>query len=267
MIGAKALSALVVLSFAASGASAETLRIAAASDLKFAMDEIVADFRQDHPDDAIDVIYGSSGNFHTQIQQGAPYDMYFAADIEYPRALVKAGFAASNVRPYATGRIVLWSAQLDASELTLADLPGLDVVKIAIANPAHAPYGKRAEEAMRATQVWDQIQRKLVFGENIAQTAQFVQSGNAQIGVIALSLALSPELAATGSYYLVPEALHEPLEQGFIITKRAASKALAAEFAEYMSSANVRTIMRRYGFVLPGEEQRTSAIESDVVGQ
>jgi len=249
---------LGVLVLAGSPACAATLRIAAAADLKFALDEIVTEFRLEHPGNDIDVVYGSSGNFHTQIQQGAPYDMYFAADIEYPRELVRSGFAASTVRPYATGRIVLWSAELDASTFTLADLPALDVAKIAIANPAHAPYGKRAQEALRATGVWDRVEPKLVYGENIAQTAQFVQSGNAQIGIIALSLALSPQLATDGKYYLIPDSLHESLEQGFIITKRAAANSLAEAFAQYMASVNVRNTMRRYGFVLPGETSVTA---------
>lgn len=245
--------ATILLVAAGLPASAESLRIAAASDLKFAMDEIVTEFREAHPGNDVEVVYGSSGNFHAQIQQGAPYDMYFSADIEYPRELVKRGFAKADVRPYAIGRIVLWSTQLDASNLTLADLPSLDVAKIAIANPAHAPYGKRAEEALRATDVWDQVEPKLVYGENIAQTAQFVQSGNARLGIIALSLALSPELATQGKHYLIPDSLHEPLEQGFIITKRAVANSLAEAFAKYMDSASVRTTMRRYGFVLPGE--------------
>jgi molybdate transport system substrate-binding protein len=254
----RTVATLGFLVLAGSPALAESLRIAAASDLRFAMEEIVAEYRREHPDNHVEVVYGSSGNFHTQIQQGAPYDMYFSADIEYPRELVKSGFAKSDVRPYAIGRIVLWSARLDASTLTLDDLATLDVAKIAIANPAHAPYGKRAAEALRATGVWDDVESKLVYGENIAQTAQFVQSGNAQIGILALSLALSPQLQAQGGYYLIPDALHEPLEQGFIITKRATANSAAETFAQYMDSASARSVMRRYGFVLPGETSVTA---------
>ena len=251
----KFVNALILLALAAIAqtASAQPLRIAAASDLKFAMDEIAAQFRQEHPDLAVEVIYGSSGNFNTQIQQGAPFDLYFSADIEYPRELVRAGFAASEVQPYAVGHIVLWSAQVDASRLTLEDLIRPEFSKIAIANPAHAPYGRRAEEAMRSTGVWERVESKLVYGDNIAQTAQFVQSGNAQIGIIALSLALSPELATAGRYYLIPDSLHAPLEQGFIITKRAADDPRARTFADYMSSERARRTMVRYGFVLPGD--------------
>ena len=238
--------------FAAS-AHAGKITIAAAADLKFAMDEIVATFQQAHSADQVDVIYGSSGKFHAQIQRGAPYDLYFSADIAFPRALAKAGFAASEVRPYAVGRIVLWSAAMDARQMTLASLTDARVARVAIANPRHAPYGKRAEEALRATGLWDKVEPKLVYGENIAHAAQFVQSGNAQVGVIALALAVSPELAGKGGYWLIPDHLHAPLEQGFIITRRAQGNALAQRFADYMGSQAARAVMTRYGFVLPGE--------------
>ena len=137
--------------------------------------------------------------------------------------------------------------------MTLADLTDPSIRKIAIANPQHAPYGKRAEEALKAAGVWDKIKPKLVYGENIAQTAQYVQSGNAQVGIIALSLALGPELARQGSYALIPDKLHQPLEQGFIITRRAADNSLARAFARFMASKEARAIMTRYGFALPAE--------------
>jgi molybdate transport system substrate-binding protein len=139
-------------------AHAEKITIAAAADLKFAMDEIVTHFRKTSAGDALDVIYGSSGKFHTQIQQGAPYDLFFSADIGFPRELAKAGLAAGEVKPYALGRIVLWSTSLDASKMTLASLTDPKITRIAIANPKHAPYGKRAEEALRASGVWDKIE-------------------------------------------------------------------------------------------------------------
>ena len=234
-------------------AHAGKITVAAAADLKFAMDEIVATFQRSNSADQVDVIYGSSGKFHAQIQQGAPYDLYFSADIAFPRALAKAGFAASEVKPYAVGRIVLWSATLDARQMTLASLTDARIARVAIANPKHAPYGKRAEEALRAAGLWDKVEPKLVYGENIAHTAQFVRTGNAQVGVIALALALNPELASKGGYWLIPDHLHAPLEQGFVITKRAESNALAQQFADYMGSKAARAVMAKYGFVLPGE--------------
>lgn len=232
---------------------AETIMIAAASDLKFAMDELVLQFRKSRPDDTVEVVYGSSGRFHAQIQAGAPYDLYFSADISYADSLRDAGFASSPVITYGYGRIVLWSSTLDAGTMTLESLSSDAISRIAIANPRHAPYGARAEEAMRAAGVWDSIERKIVFGENIAQTAQFVQSGNAQIGIIALALAMSPELSRQGGHWLIPDSLHAPLQQGFIVTRRAETSALAEQFADYMQQTEAREIMVRHGFVMPDE--------------
>lgn len=246
-----ALAVLVLASF--STASAAEVNIAAAADLKFALDEIVTAFKKVHPGNAIQTTYGSSGKFHTQILQGAPFDLFFSADISYPRELARRGMAASDAKPYAVGRIVLWSKGVTASRMTLASLDDPKISRIAIANPRHAPYGKRAEEALRSAGVWNKLQSRLVLGENIAHAAQFVQTGNAQAGIIALSLALNPELASKGGYYLIPYKLHTPLEQGYIITRRAADNKLAREFADYMAARTARAIMVKYGFVLPGE--------------
>jgi molybdate transport system substrate-binding protein len=247
-------SLLLALSlFSAATAQADQITVAAAADLKFALNDIVARFERAHPGDDVQVVYGSSGKFNAQIRQGAPYDLYFSADIAFPRELARSGLAASDVMPYAMGRIVLWMPGLDARHMTLASLTAPGIKRIAMANPRHAPYGKRAEEALRAAGVWGQVKHKLVFGENIAHAAQFVQTGNAQAGIIALALARNPELARQGSYWLIPDTLHKPLEQGFIITKRAEGNALAQRFADYMSSPVARTIMTGYGFVLPGD--------------
>jgi len=252
----RACFALLICLFSLPALAGGKITIAAAADLKFALEEILVAFRQANPADEVETIYGSSGKFHTQIQQGAPFDLYFSADIEYPRLLAKEGFSASAARPYAVGRIVLWSVSRDARQMTLADLADPAIRKIAIANPRHAPYGKRAEEALRAAGVWDKVESRLVMGENIAQTAQYVQTGNADVGIIALSLALNKELATKGGYALIPGKLHQPLEQGFIITKRAAGNPLAKQFADTMGSPEARRIMVRWGFTLPQETTR-----------
>jgi molybdate transport system substrate-binding protein len=225
-----------------------SITIAAAADLKFAMDDIVTTFRQAHPADRVNVIYGSSGQFYTQIRQGAPFDLFFSADIAYPQALAAAGLTASAPKSYATGRIVLWSATLDASKLRLQDLAEPRFDRIAIANPEHAPYGKRAQQALQASGVWDKVRGRLVYGENIAQTAQFVQTGNARIGIIALSLAMNPAFAAKGGYALIPADLHEPLDQGFVVTRRAAGNPLARSFAGFIDSPPAQAILHHYGF-------------------
>ena len=244
---------LLAVGFAPALSAAEKITIAAASDLKYCLDEIVADYRKAHADSDIDVVYGSSGKFKTQIEQGAPFDLFFSADIEFPRALLASNLAVGEVRPYATGRLVLWSNVIDAKNLKIADLTRADIAKIAIANPQHAPYGERAEEALRASGVWQAVEGKLVYGENIAQTAQFAESGNVQVGIIALSLVLEPDRSGKGSYSLVPDSLHQPLEQGFVITKRAAENPLAKAFADNMGSRQTRAVMVRYGFALAGE--------------
>ncbi|ATQ70647.1 MULTISPECIES: molybdate ABC transporter substrate-binding protein [Methylosinus] len=233
--------------------AAGSIAIAAAADLKFAMDEIVADFRSAHPGDDVSVIYGSSGKFHTQIQNGAPFDIFFSADIAYARSLLQNGSAASEPVLYAVGRIVLWSGALDAARMTLENLVDPHIRRIAIANPKHAPYGRAAEEALKAEDVWNRLQGRLVFGENVAQTAQYARTGAADVAIIALSLVLSPELKGKGSYSEIPENLYAPLRQAFVVTKRGGNNPLAETFAKFMASPAARRVMIRYGFVLPGE--------------
>lgn len=236
---------------------AEKMTIAAAADLKFALDEAVHTYQKNNPQDEIQVIYGSSGKLFTQIQQGAPYDLYFSADIDYPKRLITEGLTAGQVTPYAIGRIVLWApgAQRDTSKMSLEDLVNPQIKRIAIANPKHAPYGKRAEEALKATKVWSQIESKLIYGENVSQAGHFVQTNNAQVGIIALSLALGPEMANQGKYWLIPDNLHTPLAQGFVVTKRAEHHAVAQKFSRFMTTPEVRQIMMKYGFTLPNEKR------------
>jgi len=230
---------------------AETVTIAAASDLQFAMDALVRVFRQQEADANLKLVYGSSGTFNAQISQGAPFDLYFSADISYPQALLAKGLAASEVRPYATGRLVLWSLREDVSTLDWSEISDPRFRRIAIANPRHAPYGKRAEETLQALGMLDEVRGRLVLGENISQAAQFVQTGNAELGLVALSLVSAPGLSAQGWYQLVPANLHEPLLQGYIITRRAQDNALAWRFAAFVESPVARGILESHGFVLP----------------
>lgn len=243
---------LLLLALALPAAARESLNIAAAADLKFVMNRIVESFRSKNPDAAINVTYGSSGNFYTQIKQGAPFDLYFSADIAFPRRLAAEGLASSTPELYARGRIVLWTrndAGLDPQR-GLELLLDPTVRTVAIANPEHAPYGARARECLISKGLWEKVQSKLVFGENIAQTAQFIQTGNAAIGIIALSLVKAPSLSE-GQYLLLPESCHQPLDQGYIVTSRAAANPLAKKFAAFISSPGPRAIMETYGFVLP----------------
>lgn len=238
-------------------AQAGELTIAAAADLKYAMAEIADAFRSAHPGDKVEVVYGSSGKFHTQIQNGAPFDLFFSADIAYPKELEKMGLTAGTAKPYAVGRIVLWSPKPELAKLPLKSLPSSPAIrKFAIANPDHAPYGRRAQEALEHEGAWEAMKPKLVLGENIAHTAQFVDSGAAEAGIVALSLVKSPNLANKGAWTLIPAEWHQPLEQGYVVTARAKNNPLAKAFAQYMEQPAARAVMRRYGFVLPGEEEK-----------
>ncbi len=231
------------------------ITVAAAADLHYALDKVIAAYRHDHPADNIDVVYGSSGKLLVQIEQGAPFDLFFSADSHFPEQLRARGSAGGQPVPYAVGRIVLWSASIDMHDVQLADLAQARFGRIAIANPRHAPYGMRAEQALRRAGIWDQLQSRLVYGENVGQTAQFAQSGNARVGVIAQSLALDPAMAK-GSYALVPATAYEPLQQSFVLTRRGAGNALARDFAHYMQGAAARSILTRYGFTLPAAAGR-----------
>ncbi|MEF3193932.1 MAG: molybdate ABC transporter substrate-binding protein [Halothiobacillaceae bacterium] len=241
--------------FALSGvAAADEAKIAAAADLKYAFNEIKAQFEKKHPEHKLEIIMGSSGKFTQQIENGAPYDVFFSADVNFPKKLVASGKAIEPVTTYAFGRVVLWSPKVDASKLTLADLTKPEFRKIAIAAPDHAPYGQRAKEALEHAKVWDKIENKIVYGENISHTAQLIDTQAAEIGIIALSLALNDKLKSKGGYYLIPGDYHKPLEQAYVVTKHGENNKAALAFAEFMRTEDARKIMRHYGFVLPGEK-------------
>lgn len=231
--------------------AADRLTIAAAADLQTALPGVVALYAKRYPADQIDLVFGSSGKFNTQIRNGAPFDLFFSADIDLPRGLVRDGFATGEAVPYALGRLVLWSTRIELARTPLAQLPNAPFTRLAIANPKHAPYGQRAEEALRQAGVFDAVRSRLVFGENIAQTAQFALSGNAEAGIIALSLALTPEMHRRGHYTLIDSSLHRPLLQGFVVTRRGANSAAARRFAEFFASEAVRELLAQYGFAKP----------------
>jgi molybdate transport system substrate-binding protein len=225
--------------------------IAAASDLKFALDSIVTVFKKNNAG-TIDITYGSSGKLSAQISNGAPFDIFFSADISYPQQLKNKKLTSSEIYPYAIGRIVLWSKKIDPQVEGMSALRQSSIKKIAIANPAHAPYGKRAEEAMAFYKLNDIVKDKLVYGENISQTAQFVTTGVADIGIIALSLALSPNMKKeSGKYFLIPELAHKQLLQGMVLMQRAKGNDLAISFQQFVKSDAVKEILRYFGFSKP----------------
>jgi molybdate transport system substrate-binding protein len=234
-------------------ARAQEIRVAAAADLKFALDELDTQYEKE-TGKKIDVSYGSSGNFFAQIQNGAPFDLLLSADIEYPRKLEAVGLAEpGTLYEYAVGRIVIWmpaDARADLAKLGWKALLEPGVERIAIANPEHAPYGRAAVAALRNAGVYEQVLRRLVYGENIAQAAQFVASGSAQAGILALSLAVSPPMRA-GKRWEIPANMHPPIEQGAIILKSAKDKEGARAFLAFLKSDAGRKILESYGFILP----------------
>jgi molybdate transport system substrate-binding protein len=246
-----AIIAFVSFVFYSNGQQPDRILVAAASDLKFALDSVAKTFKAIHPG-TVDITYGSSGKLSEQILNGAPFDLFFSADITYPNQLKEKGFASSEVYPYAIGRIVLWSKKIDPRKEEMKSLLDPFIKKVAIANPVHAPYGKRAEEALRYYKMLDNIKGQLVYGENISQTAQYVTSGAADIGIIALSLALSPNMKREGGkYFVIPEISHEPLLQGFVVTSRARGNELAVTFQQFVRGDKGNAILRYFGFTKP----------------
>jgi molybdate transport system substrate-binding protein len=240
------------VSFPAAAGAGE-LKVAAAADLTFAFKEVGARF-QTQTGNRVDLTFGSSGNFFAQIQNGAPFDLFFSADVGYPRKLEAAGLAEpDSIYEYASGKLVLWvpnSSKLDLGR-GLAALLDPGVRKIAIANPQHAPYGTVAVAAMRHAAVYDKIKNKLVLGENISQTAQFVQSGNADVGIIALSLALAPAMKDRGRYVEIPASDYPLLIQAGAILQSSRNKALARQFLNFLKKPETVALMERYGFSTP----------------
>lgn len=228
------------------------LAIAAAADLQFALTEVKAAFTKAQPGLEVAITYGSSGNFYTQLTNKAPFDLFLSADLDYPKKLVAAGLAdGSTAFRYSRGRLVLWvpkGSPIPLEQLGMRALLHPAARKVAIANPRHAPYGKAAEAALRKLGLLDALAPRLVFGENIGQTAQFVQTGAADIGILALSLAKAPALAATGRTFEVPPDAYPPLDQGGVILNHARNRAAALAFRDFLRSPQGLAILRRYGF-------------------
>ena len=228
--------------------------VAAAADLKFAVTEISEAFKAETGKE-VKLSFGSTGNFATQIREGAPFQVFMAADEKYVLDLAKDGLTRDEGTLYAQGRIVMITPhgstlKADGSlESLKAALAAGAITHFAIANPDHAPYGVRAREALQHAGLWEAVQSKLVLGENVSQAAQFATSGDAQGGIIAYSLALSKEVSALGEYELIPAGWHDPLNQRMVLLKSAGP--LAEEFYAYINAPAARAIMEKYGFVLP----------------
>jgi molybdate transport system substrate-binding protein len=243
-----AVSLLVLAGCARPPAKPRALAVAAAADLSFAIEEISAAFARERPGAEVHATFGSSGNFYAQIRNGAPFDIFLSADMNYPRKLAadRVG-VADSLFPYATGRIVVWvpaASRLDPATL----LRDNSVRRLAIANPEHAPYGAAAQAAMRSLGVYDALAKKLALGENVAQTFGFVESGAADAGIVALSLAVAPSAQGKGRYWEIPLDAYPPIEQGGLLLKDTPD---ARAFRAFLTGPQGRGILKRFGVSAP----------------
>lgn len=237
--------------------SRKELNVAAAADLQFALAEIAGQFRQTHPDVNVKITYGSSGNFYAQLVDHAPFDLFLSADTSYPTKLLDGGqgLKGSGFK-YAVGRIVLWAAKdspFDPAKRHLDALRDPELKRIAIANPDHAPYGRAARAALKKYNLWDTLQPKLVLGGNISETASIARTGAADVGIIALSLSLSPTMKEAGTYFEIPFDDYPAILQEGVVLSYAKNLQEAREFQEYLTGQEARTILKQFGFGIPKE--------------
>ena len=239
---------------AAFGAQSDSPALAAASDLKFAVEEVAKQFHASAKRE-VKLVFGSSGNFYRQIEQGAPFQIFMSADEDFIFKLADGGRTDDRGHLYATGRIVLFARHGSALKVD-AQMAGLkaalaagEIRRFALANPEHAPYGRAAEQALKKLGLWEPLRPSLVLGENVSQAAQFATSGSAEGGLFAYSLALSPQIAKLGNYVLIPERLHQPLRQRMVLLKGAGESARV--FYQYLQEPAARAVFTRHGFVLP----------------
>ena len=252
------------LIFANDSTRAEELLVAAASSLNYAMKELIHQYRVESGQ-AVGLSLGSSGSFYAQMIHGAPYDLFFSADVEYPRKLVEAGAAETgSLTVYATGTLGLWvpsESPIDLDKEGIDALRHPSVRKVAIANPRHAPYGRAAVMVLEHFGTSEDLQPKLVYGENVLQAAQFVRTGAVEIGLIALSLVASPSMKGHGRHWEIPIEAYGPLEQGAVILKKSRTRGnhdAAKAFLDWVLSTRGRAILQRHGFLPPAEPNQLS---------
>jgi molybdate transport system substrate-binding protein len=247
------LIAVLVVAFLSQLCVAQEITVAAAADLQFAMQDIATRFQKE-TGKAVKLIYGSSGNFFQQISNGAPFDMFFSANLDYAKRLETAGLTdPGSYYQYARGKIVIWVPKESKIDLSsgMQVLRNPSVQKIAIANPQHAPYGQAAVAVMQKEDVYERVKDKFVLGENIAETASLVVSGAADVGIVALSLALSPNMKDKGRYVEVPSGEYPPIEQACVILGSSKNKETAKQFLSFIKTAAAADTLRRYGFDVP----------------
>lgn len=231
------------------------VKITAAADLVYAFKEMQAVFEKENPGDKLSIAYGSTGKAYTQIVNGAPYDLYFAADMGYVQKLEEQGMTATKPKPYAYGRIGLWARKDSGIDVSKGMQALLDakVKKVAIADPSHAPYGVAAVEALKSQAYYNALKDRLVLGENVSQAAQFIHSGASEIGILPLSLGIADAMTKEGNFYLLPGDWHNDIIQGYALLHKGKDNLAAQKFETFIATPQARTIFKKYGFVLPNE--------------
>ena len=233
--------------------SAQKVNVAAAANLRYVLEEIKGEYQKENPQSKINITYGSSGNLVQQIINGAAFDLFLAADNNFPLKLKEKGVTYGEMKTYAFGKLAIYSTTLDLTS-------GIDVLsnpsikKISIAKPETAPYGDRSIELLKSQQLFETLKPKIVLADNISQAAQFAYTGNAEIGFVALSLALSPDMLEKGTYYIVDPSLYAPIEQACILIKQSIANGEAKKFMNYVLSPTTIEIWEKYGYASPAKE-------------
>ena len=261
LIASPVLATLLVLAWALAPrpvhAAGRQLSIAAAADLNAALSEIAPEFER-RTGVAVRLSFGASGALTQQIENGAPFDLFFSADMDYPQRLITEGKADRNsLYQYAIGQLVLWTSAgqgLDLERRGMDVLLDSSVKKIAIANPQHAPYGRAAVAALKHYGLSEKLNDRLVLGENVSQAAEFVESGNAQVGFVALAFTLAPAMRGKGKYWKIPVGAYPPLDQGAVVISSSGHKQDALAFLEYLRTSDVQSVLKRYGFDAPARD-------------
>jgi molybdate transport system substrate-binding protein len=244
------LLAIVIVSLTV---SAQKVNVAAAANLRYVLEEIKTAYVKQYPKAKVNLTFGASGMLVQQIINGASFDFFMAADNEFPSKLKDKGLTTGAMSTYAFGKLVIYSTSLEVDKQGLNALKDHSVKKIAIANPETAPYGERSIELLKSRNLYESLKSNIVLGENISQTAQFAFTGNAEIGFIALSIALAPEMAGKGSYYIIPQNEYKPIEQACILIKTPVLNTEAAKFKKFVLSLATKDIWQKFGYSVPGK--------------
>lgn len=247
----KRLLCMVVLVLCMGMVMAQKVNVAAAANLRYVLEEIKVAYLKTSPKSKVNLTFGSSGTLVQQISNGASFDFFMAADNEFPLKLKDKGLTVGPMTTYAFGKLALYSTTLDVKKMGMEALKDPSVKKIALANPETAPYGERSVQLLKAMLLYEKVQSKLVLAENISQAAQYAFTGNVEIGFIALSLALAPEMAGKGSYHVIPEKMYKPVEQACILLRTPVLNSEAARFRKFVLSAATKSIWEKYGYTMP----------------